>query len=164
MQVKFGEKTVRLLGYQLSIGDYAPNFRVTDKNFDDFEFATSYGVRILLSFPSVDTSVCDLELAKFNDAIKEFPSIKVIAISNDLPFAQSRWCVNRNAFNIRVFSDFKLGEFSSKYGVKMIENGLLCRAVFIVDSSDRLVYVSYLPQAGDEPDYETILDVAKRSK
>ncbi|MGL5541203.1 MAG: thiol peroxidase [Erysipelotrichaceae bacterium] len=164
MQVKFGDSTVRLLGYQLKKDDFAPMFRVTGKTLEDFDFSLTYGVRILLSFPSVDTDVCDLELSTFNDAIKEFPQIKVFAISNDLPFAQTRWCQLRDAQTIKVYSDYKLGEFASKYGVKMVENGLLCRAVFVVDSNDRLVYVSYLPQVGDQPDFKAVLDAAKLAK
>jgi thiol peroxidase len=41
------------------------------------------------------------------------------------------------------------------------ERRYLRRAVFIVDREGTLVYVNYLPNLGDEPDYDEVIAAAK---
>ena len=44
------------------------------------------------------------------------------------------------------------------YGVYINELGLLSRAVFVVDENNKIVYVEYLNEITEEPDYDKALD------
>ncbi|MGL4732001.1 MAG: redoxin family protein, partial [Clostridium sp.] len=58
-------------------------------------------------------------------------------------------------------SDYKDREFGKNYGVYINELGLLSRAVFVVDENNKVVYVEYLQEITEEPNYEAVLNALK---
>ncbi len=54
--------------------------------------------------PSIDTSVCSLETAKFNRQTAALANEKVatFGVSVDLPFAQKRWCAAENVESLQL--------------------------------------------------------------
>ena len=62
-----------------------------------------------------------------------------------------------------TLSDHLNGEFGEKYGVLLKNQRVFRRAVFVVDRTDRLVYVDYLPVLGNEPNYEEVLEAARKA-
>jgi thiol peroxidase len=110
----------------------------------------------------VDTDVCDRELHRFNqEAAALSKDIAILVISNDLPFAQKRWCGAAGVDQVNVLSDHMAAEFGLKYGVLIKEARILRRATFVVDRAGKLVYAAYLPALGDEPNYSEVLEAAK---
>ncbi|MGQ0516307.1 hypothetical protein ACT453_35635, partial [Bacillus sp. D-CC] len=47
---------------------------------------------------------------------------------------------------------------------RMKELRLLARAVFVVDSNDKVVYVEYVSEGTSHPNYEAALEAAKSAK
>jgi thiol peroxidase len=46
----------------------------------------------------------------------------------------------------------------------MDDLGLLARAAFVVDSSNKITYVEYVPEVTNQPDFDSILNAAKKAK
>jgi thiol peroxidase len=119
-------------------------------------------VRIIAAFLSVDTDTCDRELHRFNqEAAALSKDIAILVVSNDLPFAQKRWCGAAGVNQLSVLSDHMTGEFGLKYGLLIKEARILRRAVFVVDRAGKLTYVAYMPALGEEPKYSEVLDAAR---
>ena len=162
MKVTFQGNPITLKGNQIKVGDDAPDFTLVDNDLNSFKLSDTKGKRVFLTVPSLDTPVCDMEIRKFNEeAPKLGEHISVYAISMDLPFAQGRWCGGAGIDRVKTVSDYKDREFGNNYGVYINELGLLSRAVFIVDENNKVVYVEYLNEITEEPDYEKALEALK---
>ncbi|QBD86804.1 thiol peroxidase [Clostridium tetani] len=164
MNITFKGNSVTLVGNELKIGDKAPDFTVVNNNMEDFSFKDTKGVRIISAIPSLDTPVCDLETKTFNKEASAIPNVTIYTISMDLPFAQVRWCGDNGIDNLTTLSDFKDRIFGKNYGTYVKELGLLARAVFVIDSDDNIVYVEYVSEIGNQPNFEKVLEAAKNAK
>ncbi len=82
----------------------------------------------------------------------------------DLPFAQSRWCAAHGVKNVTTASDYKDRSFGKNFGTYIVDLGLLARTAFVVDSNNKVTYVNYLEEVTDYPDYDEILNAAKKAK
>lgn len=162
MKVTFGGNEVHLFGKQLKAGDTLPEFMLTDSSLNDVDAKELSGPKVILTFPSVDTSVCSLELLTFNDQLENFPDYKVIGISMDLPFTLKRWVKENAGDYITMLSDHKFRVFGEISGTYVEELGILTRAAFVLDENNRITYAEYLPEIGHEPDYDRILEEASK--
>ena len=135
-----------LLGPELSVGDVAPDFRVVDAGFQPVTLSDFKGQPVLISaVPSLDTSVCSLQTKRFNEEATQLAGVAVLTISQDLPFAQKRFCETEKVGNIRVLSDHVHREFGLHYGVLIKENALLARSIFVVGRDGKLRYLQIVP-------------------
>lgn len=149
-------KPLTIRGKALKVGDAAPNFRLVNAQLEDVTLKDFAGESIVLSVvPSLDTSTCDAQTKRFNsEAYKSLEGIKIITVSLDLPFAQSRWCENAKCEQVTTLSDYKYRTFGEQYGVYIEELGLLTRAIFVIDQNGTLRHVEYTKNISDEPNYE----------
>ena len=117
--VKAGDKYVTLLGQQVNVGEQAPQFKVVDKNFSPVTLKDFQGQTLLISVvPSLDTGVCSIQTKRFNEEAAKLPkNITILTISNDLPFAQKRFCDVEKVDGIKVLSDSVWREFGVNYGL-----------------------------------------------
>jgi thiol peroxidase len=154
---------VTLLGPELKVGDKAPPARLADAEFKEVKLSDFHGKTLLISaVPSLDTQVCSIQTKRFNEAAEQLPeSIAVLTISQDLPFAQSRFCGAENIRKIRVLSDHVRREFGKRYGILIEENALLARSVWVISPQGRIVYREIVPELTHEPDYAKALAAAK---
>lgn len=153
-----------LTGTQPQLGDKAADFEVVANDLSIVRFSSFRGkVCIILSVPSLDTSVCDLMTRKFNEeAGKLGDKVVVITVSMDLPFAQKRWCGAAGIKNVMTFSDYRIADFGNRYGVLIKELRLLARAVFVADKDGVLRYSQIVSELTHEPDYQGALDAVKQ--
>lgn len=164
-EVLFGGKPVQLLGNEVQVGDPAPEFTVIDQDLNEVHSSKwNNQVRLIASVPSIDTGVCDAETRRFNEEAANLPGVQVITISADLPFAQKRWCAARGIENLEVLSDHRNFSFGDAFGVHMKDIRLLARAVFVIDSTNTIVYKEIVPNVHDHPDYEKAIQAAKNAK
>jgi len=163
--VTFGGNAVTLMGNEVKQGEQAPDFTVMSNDLSAVTSDAYKGkVRIITSVPSLDTGVCSDETKRFNEEADKLENVQILTISMDLPFAQKRWCAANGIQNLDTLSDFRDRDFGEKYGVLMQENGLLARAVFVVDSSDKITYAEYVDEVTTHPDYDAALEAAKQAK
>ena len=161
---KFAGQDVTVVGADLQTGQTAPEFNVHANDWAETKgLASTQGkVRIIGSLPSLNTSVCDRETRRFNvEASALGEGIVVLMLSMDLPWTQKNWCGAAGVDRVITLSDHKSADFGEKYGVLIKEQRILRRAVFVVDAHDRIVYVAYMPQLGDEPNYAEVLAAAQ---
>ncbi|KSU83649.1 thiol peroxidase (atypical 2-Cys peroxiredoxin) [Fictibacillus enclensis] len=165
MGVTFKEKPVTLAGKQVQVGDQAPDFTVLANDLSEVTLADSKGsVRLISVVPSIDTGVCDAQTRRFNEEASQLDNVKILTVSVDLPFAQKRWCAAAGVENVQTLSDHRDLSFGKAYGVAIEELRLLARAVFVVDSSDKVTYVEYVDEVTNHPNYEAAIEAAKAAK
>ena len=85
----------------------------------------------------------------------------MITISNDLPFAQKRFCKAENIDKMQVLSDSVWRDFGLNYGLLIKDMGLLTRAIFIIDSSGKIAYKEIVANISKHPNYELALATMK---
>jgi len=161
--VKANNRYVTLLGTQIDVDMQAPNFKVVDKNFAPVQLSDFKDQTILISVvPSLDTGVCSIQTKRFNEEAAKLPkNITLLTISNDLPFAQKRFCKVENVDQIKVLSDSVWRNFGENYGLIIKDMGLLTRAIFIIDSQGKVKYKEIVANISDHPDYESALTAVK---
>ncbi|AVP65893.1 thiol peroxidase [Clostridium botulinum] len=161
MEIKFMGNPITLEGNELKVGDMAPDFTAIDNNMKPVSLKDTKGVRILSVVPSLDTEVCDLETRTFNSKAAEIPNVTIYTISMDLPFAQARWCGAHGVDKVITLSDFKDRLVGKNYGTYIKELGLLTRAVFVIDSNNRITFVEYVPEVTSQPNFDKVLEASK---
>ena len=160
MTVTFAGQEVTLKGNGVKLGEIAPNFTVIGNDFKHVSLSDFKEDYIVLSVvPSLDTRVCDYQTKWFNEQTKKFKKVKVLTISNDLPFAQKRWCANEGLSHVITLSDHKDLAFALKYGTLIEAFRLQARAVFVLDSERRVIYKEIVPNVSDHPSYEEVLQL-----
>ena len=152
-----------LVGEKVEAGDKAPDFTVLANDLSPKKLSAFSGKKVVLtSVPSLDTGVCSMMTNKFNaEATDLDDDTVVLTISNDLPFAQARWCGAEGVEDVHVLSDYKDVEFGQKYGMLIDELRLLGRAVFVIDKDGVVRYKQVVEEITDEPDYEKALEAVK---
>ena len=157
--VKAGNKYITLLGEQVNVGEQAPPFKIVDQNFAPVTLADFQGQTLLISVvPSLDTGVCSIQTKRFNEEAAKLPkNITILTISNDLPFAQKRFCDVEKTDNIKVLSDSVWREFGARYGLLIKDMGLLTRAIFVIDNQGKIVYKELVANISQHPNYDKAL-------
>lgn len=163
MKITFAGNDVNLLGKEIKVSDKAPEFKATKNDLSVFDSKENEGNVVVYSVaPSLDTSVCALQAKRFNQEASKLENVKIVTITEDLPFAQARFCSNEDIENTIMVSDYKDREFGEKYGFLMEENKLLARGVVIVDKEGIVRYVEYVPEVTNEVDFDKALEEVKK--
>lgn len=147
------------------VGSKAPDFHLVDADLNDVRLADLKGKKKLLNIvPSLDTPTCALSTKKFNDFAKTRNDVMVLAISADLPFAQSRFCGAENIVNVKALSMMRSRNFAKDYGVLIQDGpiaGITARAVVVLDENDKVIYTELVPEIRQEPNYEAAIAALK---
>ncbi len=161
--VTFQGNPLTLLGPDVAPGQTAPDFTVVDEEFKPVKLSDFSGRVLLISaVPSLDTPVCSIQTQRFNsEASKLADKVTLLTISEDLPFAQKRFCSSEKIEGHRVLSDHVWREFGKSYGLLIEGMMLLARAVFVVDKASLISYRQIVAELSEEPDYESALAAAK---
>lgn len=124
-KITFKGTPVHTYGKLPKVGSQAPCFTLTRSDLTELYCHDLKGRRIVLNiFPSLDTSVCATSVRKFNELAASLDNTTVVAVSKDLPFAQSRFCTTEGIKNLIAASAFRSPEFSKDYGVEMVDGPL----------------------------------------
>ena len=166
-QITLKGNPVHTVGELPKVGDKAPDFLLTKTDLSDISLKDVSGKKVILNiFLGVDTSVCSISLARFNEEIRQFDNAVVIGISMDLPFAHARFCEAEGMKNVITASELRNREFGSNYGVRMVDGplaGLFARAIVVIDESSKVIYTQLVPEVTEEPDYDKALNMLKNT-
>lgn len=153
----FKETPVTTVGELPEAGDTAPGFTLVGTDLSEVTSDELHGRRVVLNiFPSVDTGVCAASVRRFNEIAAGLDNTTVVAASHDLPFALKRFCAAEGIEDVVSASAFR-SSFGDDYGVRMTDGpleGLLARAVVVVDTDGSVLHSQLVPQIGQEPDYD----------
>lgn len=151
-------KPITILGTALKVGDKAPEFKAITQSQEWMQLSDFKKPYVLISsVPSLDTSVCSLQTRTINEKLTSNPLIDVVTISVDLPFAQKRWC-GQEGLAMTTLSDYRTVEFGLKYGLLIDDLRLLARAVFLLNKEREVIYVEYLDEMGQHPNYDKLFE------
>ncbi len=160
--VTFLNNPITLLGDLTVVGEKAPDFTAVKTDLTPFKlFDYSGKVCVISSVPSIDTGVCDLQTRRFNQEAANLPQVQFISISCDLPFALKRYCGTADIKSIETVSDHKDTDFGLKYGFLIEELRILNRGIIIIDKTGTVVYVEYVKENTQHPDYDKALEKLK---
>ena len=158
MKVTFGGREMAISEKPYRINDRFLNFTAAGKDLKDVDTLQFPKLKLVLGVPSVDTSVCSLELSKFVQETENL-DMHLIAVSMDLPFAQARWCQANASKHLILLSDYKKHDFALTSDTLIHEVGLLARSAYIVDENNKIRYAEIVEDTGKEPNYQAILSV-----
>jgi thiol peroxidase len=140
----------------------ATDFELVKNDLSTVSLKDFAGSNLVLNiFPSIDTGTCATSVRKFNESAAKLSNTKVLCISRDLPFAQSRFCGAEGIQNVLTLSDFREGAFGKAYGLEIVDGplkGLHSRAVIVIDANGKVIYNQQVPEIVDEPDYAAALN------
>ena len=159
----FQGRPLTLLGPELKVGDKAPDFVLNEDLMTEVTLADFEGkIKLISVVPSLDTGVCDAQTRRFNkEAAALGEDVVILTVSVDLPFAQARWCGAAGVDKVITLSDYKNRSFGLAYGVLIKELQLDMRSIFVLDRDNKLVYVEYVKEMSEHPDYEKALSAVK---
>ncbi len=159
--ITLGGNPVHTVGSLPENGTKAPDFTLVKQDLSTTSLADFKGSKVILNiFPSIDTGTCAASVRKFNEKAASLENTKVICVSRDLPFAQTRFCGAEGIANVLTASDFKDGSFGADYGLTITDGplaGLHSRAVVVINEEGNVVYTEQVPDIKDEPDYDNAL-------
>lgn len=145
-------------------GSPAPEFELVGTDLGTVRSSDFAGRRVLLNiFPSIDTGVCAASVRRFNALAAAMDNTTVVGVSMDLPFAHGRFCEAEGIDDVVTASAFR-STFGEDYGVRMLNGelqGLLARSVVVIDPDGTVVYTQQVPEIGEEPDNEAVLDALR---
>ncbi len=158
-QITLRGNQINTIGELPAVGASAPAFTLTGTDLGAVSSEQFGGKPLLLNiFPSVDTPVCATSVRTFNERAAGSGGA-VLCVSNDLPFAQKRFCGAEGIENVTTASAFRDG-FGQDYGVTITDGpmaGLLARAVVVIGADGNVAYTELVPEIGIEPDYDAAL-------
>ena len=160
-QVTLKGNPVKTAGTLPETGSKAPDFVLTNGDLSDVSLKDFAGKRKILNIvPSLDTGTCAASAKRFNQEIAKIDNAVVLTVSEDLPFAQSRFCEANGIDKVVTLSQMRSKDFGRDYGVEFADGplaGILSRAVVVIDENDNVIYTQQVPEITEEPDYDDVL-------
>ena len=159
-QTLFKGNPVNTAGELPAVGSAAPDFKVVGTDLSTVSLSDFAGKKVVINaFPSVDTGVCALQLKALNEKVAE-KDVILLFVSQDLPFAFSRFCGAEGVENAITTSDFRSHSFADAYGLKLVDGpleGLLTRAVIVLDEAHKVTYTELVSEITHEPNYDAAM-------
>lgn len=164
-KVTFKGNPVETSGSLPAVGSKAPDFKLTNADLADVGLQAFAGKRKILNIvPSLDTGVCAMSAKHLNTDVGKLNDVVLLNISADLPFASKRFCENEKLSHVVPLSTFRSADFGKAYGVKIVGgplDGLMSRAVVVLDAQDKVLYTELVPEITTEPNYDAVLKALK---
>lgn len=162
MEILRGGQKVELVGNPPEVGVQLPKFKVFTAKGAKVKTRDLLGKPLLLSVvPDLNTRVCSIQTKAFNQQADNYPEVRFVTISNNLPQDQANWCAAEGVNNLEVLSDHELS-FGYEMKLYIPNAGYLARSIFIADASGKIVYREIVPELHSEPNYEAALEVIKQ--
>ena len=153
----FKQNPVRTSGELPAAGTSGPSFTLVGTDLSELTSEAFSGRRVVLNiFPSVDTGVCAASVRRFNEIAAGLENTAVVCVSKDLPFALGRFCGAEGIENVVAASAFR-SSFGEDFGLTQSEGplqGLLARAVVVLDADGTVLHSQLVPEITTEPDYD----------
>lgn len=156
---------LQTVGELPAVGSKAPDFALANADLKTVNLGDYAGKKKILSIvPSLDTPVCATSTRAFNEKATALGDTVVLVVSADLPFAQKRFCAAEGIDGVHTLSMMRSKNFGKDYGMLITDGpleGVLARAVVVLDADDKVTYTELVPEIGQEPDYEAAISAAR---
>lgn len=160
--------SVTLSEPQLRTGDMAPQVTLTTYNFKNKQIGGATGkVQVISTIESFNTSVCDLQTMKLNEAAtKQLKNAEISIVTANIPFVVETFKTGHKINNINLLSTFNNDVFGKKYGVEVIGGeltGILARSVFVIDKNGKIIYKEITSNIDKMPNLQEAINVAEKA-
>jgi len=159
----FKGSPINTIGELPIVGRPCPPFTLTRADLSEVSLVDLTGQRVILNiFPSLDTTICAKGVRTFDARASEVPNMVVLCVSQDLPFAQARFCKAEEINDVVPVSTFRHQEFGDDFGITMVDGplrGLLARALVVLDENGTVVHTELVSELACEADYDGALDI-----
>ena len=156
---------INTIGELPKVGSKLLAFKLTKGDLSDVSLADFAGKKLIFNIvPSLDTGVCAASAKRFEAEVQKLVDTVVLTVSNDLPFAQDRFCKAKDITNVVTLSQLRDRAFGRDFGVEIVDGplaGLLSRAVVVADKAGNVIYTQQVPEIVQEPDYTAVLDAVR---
>lgn len=139
---------------ELAVGKKFPALELVNSKMETVKIENTGKVKIIASIPSIDTPVCDLQAHKLGETKELRPEIERIMVSMDLPYAQRRFCEKASLKGVDFYSDYRGLNFAKATGLQIDRNGLLARAVIVLDKEGVVRHLQVVPEITQMPNME----------
>jgi thiol peroxidase len=160
-QILFKGSPIHTCGSLPEVQTAAPDFLLCNGDLENVSLKYFAGKTLVLNIvPSLDTSVCQASARRFNELVQALEGVVMANVSCDLPFAQGRFCSSEGLSDVINLSSFRSTDFGTAYGVTITDGplqGLLSRAVVLIDANGRVTYTEQVPEIAQEPNYEALI-------
>lgn len=158
--VTFKGNEVHTVGEPPAVGSKAPGFTLVGPDLAEKTLGDFAGKKKILTVnPSYDTGVCQATARSFHEKVGARDDAVVLVVSADLPFAQKRFCEAEGLAAVQPLSSFR-SSFGKDYGLELADGplqGLLARAVLVLDADDRVRHAELVSEIANEPDYDAAI-------
>lgn len=158
--ITFKGNPIQTVGDLPQVGEKAPEFTLVGTDMAEVSSDDLAGRTVILNiFPSLDTGTCAASVRRFNELAAGLEDTTVVCASQDLPFAQKRFCGAEGIENVTAASAFR-SSFGDDFGVRIAEGpmkGLLARSVVVLDGEGQVRYTQLVDEVTEEPDYDGAL-------
>jgi thiol peroxidase len=159
--VTFKGNEINTFGNLPEVGSKAPAFSLVGSGLNDVKNGDFAGKKVVLNiFPSLDTPTCAASVRRFNAEAAKLPDTVVVCVSKDLPFAHGRFCSTEGIANVVTASEFRGNAFGKDFGVMLTDGplqGLMARAVVVLDKDGTVLHSKFVPEITEEPDYQAAI-------
>lgn len=159
-QTNLGGNPVHTSGDLPAVGSAAPAYELVGADLSTIASSARTGRTVLNIFPSIDTATCAASVRRFNELAAGLDDTEVVCVSADLPFAAGRFCGAEGLDSVVTGSTFRGSSFGDDYGVRLVDGkleGLLARAVVVLDVDGTVLHSELVPEIANEPDYDAAL-------
>lgn len=136
----------------------APDFTLLDSNLQNKQLADyARQTLVLITSPSIDTPIAANILRLLEQRTAPWQKTKVISVSEDLPFALSRFAKWEGLNRVSCLSSYR-SQFGADYGLTIVEgllSGLLAPSLLIIVDK-QIVYAERMLNLTDEPNFEAL--------
>lgn len=160
-QITLKGNPINTSGELPAVGAKAPDFRLTKSDLSDVSLSDFAGKKKILNIvPSLDTGVCQASMVQFNERATQAGDAVILTVSRDLPFAQKRFCEDKGIDRVIPVAEMRDSNFGANYGIAITDGpleGVLARAIVVIDESDNVAYTELVPEIAQEPNYDAAL-------
>lgn len=164
----FGGIPLSTRGRIPKVGSTAPDFCLIKTDSSEIRLADLRRHKVVLNvFPSAGTDLGAFEVRRFNERVSHIPKVINLIISKDYPYVYRRYCNRDSIRNVTLLSACEDNSFEKAYGVSIDRGpleGLLARAIFLIDEYGKIRYAEMVRDILDEPNYDFILTLLKSDR
>ncbi|WP_416738110.1 redoxin domain-containing protein [Mycoplasmopsis meleagridis] len=152
--VLMGENTLHLQGEEVSLDTKLVLKGAKAGSLAQEEVSRQHEYAVLATFPSINTSVCDMQILELGKISEKMPNFDYISFSADLPTALGDYKNIHPTGKVEMYSDYYELLVAKQLGMLVDEVHLLNRAMFILDKNNKVIYKQINNQIKDQVDFE----------
>ncbi|QDF64987.1 redoxin domain-containing protein [Mycoplasma nasistruthionis] len=150
------DKQLTLNGNEVELNQAVKLSGALRGGFAQSEVKREHDYIVVATFPSIDTSVCDMQVLKLAELSEKYPQFDYASFSVDLPTALQNYADGHKVGDIQLYSDYFDHSTLNGFGVLINELKISARAMFVLDKDNKVVYKQINDQVKAQVDFDSL--------